>query len=58
MSYLCFVQRFLTGLREVALAGEEGGRIGGIASNYVKKSLISKQTLGHFNKLDFTDTFE
>jgi len=29
-----------------------------IASNYVKKALISKQTLGHFTKLDLTDTFE
>jgi len=29
-----------------------------IASNYVKKALISKQTLGHFNKLALTDTFE
>jgi len=28
-----------------------------IAPKYVKKSLISKQTLGHFNKLDFTDAF-
>jgi len=26
--------------------------------NIVKKALISKQTLGHFNKLDLTDTFE
>ena len=25
---------------------------------YVKRALISKQTLGHFNKLDLTDTFE
>jgi len=29
MSSLCFVQRILTGVREVALAGEEGGGIGG-----------------------------
>jgi len=26
-------------------------------AKYVKKQ-ISKQTLGHFNKLDLTDTFE
>jgi len=25
---------------------------------YVKKALISKHILGHFNKLDLTDTFE
>ena len=25
---------------------------------YVKKVLISKQTLRHFNELDLTDTFE
>jgi len=29
-----------------------------IAPKYVKKFLISKQTLGHFNKLDLTDIFE
>jgi len=29
-----------------------------IAPKYVKKALISKQTLGYFNKLDLTDTFE
>jgi len=28
------------------------------APKYVKKALISKQTLGHINKLDLTDTFE
>jgi len=28
------------------------------ASNYVKKALISKPTLGHFTKQDLTDTFE
>jgi len=29
-----------------------------IGPKYVKKAMISKQTLGHFNKLDLTDTFE
>jgi len=28
------------------------------APMYLKKTLISKQTLGHFNKLDLADTFE
>jgi len=29
-----------------------------IAPKYVKKALISKQTLGHFKKLELADTFE
>jgi len=29
-----------------------------ITPKYVKKDLILKQTLGRFNKLDLTDTFE
>jgi len=29
-----------------------------IAPKYVEKALISKQTLGHFYKLDLTDSFE
>ena len=45
-------------MREVALAGEEGEELEKIAPKYVKKALISKETLGHFNKLDLTDTSE
>jgi len=51
---------FLTGVRETALAQEEGGGIGGkfpTRPSMLKKTLISKQTLGHFEKLDLTDTF-
>jgi len=58
-SSLCFVQRiFVWG---------EGSGFGckgrwkdwrKIVPKYVKKALISKQTLGHFNKLDLTDTSE
>jgi len=57
MSSLCFVQRIFDWVE-----GNGFGRRGRrkdwrkIASNYV--AVISKQTLGHFNKLDLTDTFE
>jgi len=49
---------FLTGVREVALVGDEGEEIEGKLPPSIKKALISKQTLGHFNKLDLTDAFE
>jgi len=47
-------------VRAVALAREEGGGIGEKLplSMFAKKALISKQTLGHFNKLALADTFE
>jgi len=45
-------------LREVALAREEGGGIGQNCPQVCQKALISKQTLGHFNKPDLADTFE
>jgi len=35
-------------LRQVVFAGEEAEGIGGKLPKYVKKALISKQTLGHF----------
>jgi len=59
MSSLCFVQRIF----------DWGGGSGfgwrrkwrdwrKIAPKYVKKALISKHTLGQFNKLDLTGIFE
>jgi len=45
-------------VRQVALDREEGGGIGGKFPASIFKALISKLTLGHFNKLDLTDTFE
>jgi len=59
MSSLCFVQRIFD--------WGEGSGFGWrgrwrdwrkIAPKYVKKALLSKQTLGHSNKLDLTDTCE
>ena len=38
-------------MREVTLDGEEGEGIGENARKYVKKALVSKQTLGHFNNV-------
>jgi len=50
---------FFKGVREVALDGQESGGIGvKLPPSILKKPLFSKQTLGHFNKLDLTDTFE
>jgi len=59
MSSLCFVQKVFD------WGGGSGFGWRGrwrdwrkIAPKYVKKALISRQTLGHFNKLDLADTFE
>jgi len=59
MSSLCFGQRIFDWV-EGSGFGERRGRRDWrkIAPKYVKKALISKQTLGHFNKLDLTDTFK
>jgi len=59
MSSLCLVQSILD-MGEGSGFGWRGRRRDWrkIAPKYVKKALISKQTLGHFNKLDLTDTFE
>jgi len=50
----------LTEMVEMALSGEEGEGLGHncSTSKCVKKSLISRQTLGHFSTLDLTKTFE
>jgi len=59
MTSLCFVQRIFD--------WGEGSGFGWrgrwrdwrkIAPKHVKKGLISKQILGHFKKLDLTDTLE
>jgi len=59
MSSHCFVQRIFD--------WSEGSGFGWrgrwrnwkkVAPKYVKKFLFPKQTLGHFNKLAFSDTFE
>jgi len=59
MSSLCFVQRIFD------WGGGSGFGWRGkwrdwrkIAPKYVKKALISKHTLGQFNKLDLTGIFE
>jgi len=60
MSSLCFVQRIFdwgegSGFGWRVVRWREWRKI---APKYVKKALISKQILRHFNKLDLTDTFE
>jgi len=59
MSSLCFVQKFFDwgngGSFDWRGTWKDWRKI---APKYVEKALISKQTLGHFNKLDLTNTFE
>jgi len=59
MASFCFVQRiFDWGERCGFSWRRRWGDWRKIAPKYAKKALISKQTLGHFNKLDLTDTSE
>jgi len=59
MLSLCFVQRIFD-LGEGSGCGWRGRWRDWrkIAPKFVKKALISKETLGHFNKMDLTDTFD
>ena len=47
----------LNGVAEISLSAEEGVGTGS-PSKFVEKSLISRQTLGLFNALDLTQTFD
>jgi len=59
MSSLCFVQRVFDWGEGSGFGWREKWRDWRkISPMYVKKALISKQTLGRINKLDLTDTFE
>jgi len=56
MSSLCFVQRIFEWGEGSGFGWRERWRDWRkISPKYVKNALISKQTLGHFNKLDLTD---
>jgi len=59
MSSLALVQRTFD-WGGMALAGEEGVGAGDNSppNKYVKKVLISRQTLGHLSTLDVVQTFE
>jgi len=59
MSSLCFVQRIFDWGEGCGFGWRGRWRDWRkITPKYVKKGLVSKETLGHFNKLDLTDTFE